>query len=197
MRRLIYFIPVWVFMFLITIPFHILGFVMIPLACIFKAYRLTENRDDKHPKYYDGHRYNFTWKIMWPWDNYLDGIANRNYYESRFERYSYLDMIVTTFVWSAVRNPFNNLDKWLSPKYDFTKLKHIGSERYNYKYPKPCWYLIWQGPYGGYYHSFNLFGKHRYIKLGYKLRPYPGEAHIPESQIDGVGMTFRIIPKEV
>lgn len=169
---------------------------MIPLACACKAYKRTGENEGK-PK--DGATYNFTWFFMWFWDNYTsDGIACRNYYESKFKKYGYLDMIVTTFVWSAVRNPINNLKRALSPKYDFDKLKHVGKPYgYNYKNAVPCRYLIWQDVYGGFYWSFKLFGKHRYIKIGYKLRPYVYESQIPESQKEGVGMTFRIIPKTI
>lgn len=209
MWRLIYFIPIWDLVFIITFPMHLLGFVMIPLACICKAYFKSSDNEDK-PK--DGATYHFTWPFMWPWDNDTsDGIACRNYYQSSFKKYGYLDMIVTTFMWSAIRNPINNLKRLLSPKYDFSKLKHVGGppftifddgkkhvfRAYQYKANFPCWYLIWQGPFAGFYWSFKLLGKHRYIKIGYKLRTYESESEIPNSQKDGVGFTFRIIPKEL
>lgn len=192
MWRLIYFIPVWILVFLISFPFHLLGLIIIPLACIFKAYKKV---DDNLEKPADGAIYIFTWWFMWPWNNTHDGIACRNYYESSFERYGYLDMIITVFVWSALRNPINNLEKLLSPKYDFEKLRCIGSVSFGYKRLIPCWYLIWQGPFGGFYKSFMIKGVHRYVLVGYKLRNYQTESSIPISQKDGVGMTFRLFKK--
>jgi hypothetical protein len=172
-----------------------LGLFIIPLVCIFKGYKKT---DDNILKPDDGATYHFTSKLMWPWDNNTsDGIACRNYYQSPFTKYGYLDMIVTTFVWCAIRNPINNFKRLFSPKYNFDKLSHFGSKLYSYKLPIPCWYLIWQGPFGGFYKSFMLFGQHKYIMIGYKFRPYNNQSDVPESQLEGVGMTFRIIPKKV
>ena len=196
MIRLTYFIPVWIMVFVITIPFYLLGLLLIPLACVLKAYKKTSDNLDKPD---DGATYHFTSKIMWPWDNSTsDGIACRNYYQSSFVKYGYLDMIVTAFVWSALRNPINNISKLLSPKYNFKTLSSIGSrEGYGYKLNRPCWYLVWQGIFGGVYASFNINGKHKFIMAGYKLRPTYTKKYIPESQLNGVGMTFRLIPKEV
>lgn len=195
MWRLIYFIPVWIFIVLITIIPHLLGFILIPLACLCKAY---EKASDNLEKPNDGATYHFTWFFMWPWDNDTsDGIACRNYYESPFKKYGYLDMIVTTFAWSAIRNPINNLKRLLSPKYNFNKLDWIGSSLAQYKANYLSWYLIWQGPFAGFYKSFNFFGKHKYIKIGFKFRPYSNQSKIPENQKNGVGITFRIIPKKV
>lgn len=193
--RVVLFSLVWIASLIVTIPFHLLGFIIIPFACIFKAYKKT---DDNSSKQKDGATYHFTWFFMWFWDNESsDGIACRNYYESSFEKYGYLDMIVTTFVWSAMRNPINNWKRFISPKYDFNKLTHYGSSAYSYKAPFACWYLIWQDAFGGFYWSFHLFGKLRYIKIGYKFRPYAHDFQIPESQKNGVGSTFRIIPKTI
>ena len=193
--RLIYFVLVWIVILILTLPLHLLGFIVIPLACLLKDYVRT---NDNLSKPNDGAEYHFTSKFMWPWDNDTsDGIACRNYYQSSYKKYGYLDMIITTFVWSAIRNPINNWKRLLSPKYDFNKLKHIGSKEYNYKLNKPCQYLIWSGPFAGFYKSFMLYGEHRYIMIGYKLRPYKSDSEIPESQLNGTGMTFRIIPKKV
>lgn len=195
MWRLIYFIPVWFGVFLVSTPFYILGFILIPLACLFKAY---EKASDNLDKPNDGATYHFTWFFMWPWDNYTtDGIACRNYYTSPFKPYSYFDMLFTVFVWSAYRNPINNLERLISPRYNFNKLQWIGSKLAMYKADYHCWYLIWQGPFAGYYKSFTIFGKLYYIKIGYKFRTYKDAASIPESQVDGVGFTFRIIPKAI
>lgn len=197
--RLIYFFIMWFLIVVVTIIPHILGFILIPIACIFKAYVKTIDVSEKPKnKEKDGSTYHFTWALMMPWDNETDdGICCRNYYKSPFKQYGYLDMIVTTFMWSAVRNPINNFKRWISPKYNFNKLKHIGSKNYGYKVSYPCWYLIWQGPFAGYYKSLNLFGKFMYIKIGFKFRPYKDHYHVPESQKNGVGITFRIIPKVI
>lgn len=156
-----------VFVFL---PLTILGWIMVPLAAAFKAYKITELRPPGHPKQPDGHKYNFTWRIMFLWDNWEDGIANRNY--KQFD-----SMFMQIVYWSCVRNPVNNLRiaPYLSCKInpDMIQYKGTFSETYiqRYKERSPHWFYCEHGLYSCIFWQFYLNGQLRRLWLGWKLLP--------------------------
>lgn len=187
MWRLIYAIPSWIlFEILIDIPLMIIGLIVIPIAAGCKAY---EGHIEK-----DLIIYHFTWKFMWLWDNYEDGIANNSYsnYKSMFWR------IVS---WSAIRNSTNNLRlvPWLSVQIDPKKVCFFGSfinwndTKYSYSEEKdlinkydtkiPQWFFCWQGFYSCFYWQF---GNLRRFWIGWKI--YPTDIYgVTEYRKNGAG----------
>lgn len=167
-----------IFIFLVFIPLLIIGWVMVPLAAICRAYEKTDDNLDKPA---DGPIYQFTWPIMFVWGNYEDGIANRNY--KQFD-----SMFMQIVYWSCIRNPVNNLRVMpiLSCKIEPKRVEFIGSfghlhgnsmsknltetiKSYDTKIPQ--WFFAWHGLYSNFYWQFNLFGKLRRIWVGWKIYP--------------------------
>lgn len=146
----------------------VLGFILIPLAVIFKAYKMTEERHKGHPKSTDGHKYNWTWKFMAPWDNHTDGIAC---YGERKVGPLWLQIIY----WSAFRNPANGLRlMWpLAFVVKPEKVKFIGTERSleTYKNKTPHWFFCWHGLYSCYFVQFFISKKLYRIWIGWKILP--------------------------
>jgi len=176
--RILYGIPIWIIMLPVKPVFILLGYVMIPIATLCRAYEMTEARPPGHPKHYDGDKYNFTWKIMKPWDNWSDGIANRNYFQ-------YDSFFWQVFRWSAVRNSANGLREMplVSLKIKAFKVKYVGSLGLPkvsdnivtypaYKGRFPHWYFCWHGPYTCFLWQFKLSENHmRRLWIGFKMKP--------------------------
>jgi hypothetical protein len=184
MWRLIYAIPSWILFECISIPLMLLGWIVVPVAAICGAYVKT---DDNLAKPNDGPIYHFTWKWMYIWDNWEDGIANQNYkkFDSMFMRIVY---------WSCLRNPTNNLRTvpYISCKIDMEGIGFFGSfwdyepddratelqlhapfieavKKYDTKIPQ--WFFAWQGLYSNFYWQFMLNGKLRRFWIGWKIYP--------------------------
>jgi hypothetical protein len=166
------------FQFLIFIPLVLIGWIIVPIAAICRAYKVTDFNESKPA---DGPILHFTWPFMHVWDNYEDGIANRNYRQFK-----------TTFMqivyWSCLRNPVNNLRtvKYLSFDIDTSKVNFIGSfsslEK-GHRFPVsqevfhiltmkyftnvPQWFFCWHGLYSCFYWQ----GKSREFLVGWKVYP--------------------------
>lgn len=171
MWRLIYAVPIWIIASPVKLIFILLGFITVPLACLFKAYVMTEERGPDHPKRYDGDKYNFTWGWMKPWDNFEDGIANKNYKQFK-------SLTLQIIYWSCWRNPANGLRQWqpYSVLIEPPKIGFIGSlpiERFQeYKGRFPHWYFCWHGPYTCFFWQFMMKENHmRRLWIGWKLKP--------------------------
>lgn len=177
MWRLAFLLPLGLIAGTIKIITVLLGFIVIPIATLSRAYSMTEARPPGHPKHYDGDKYNWTWKWMKPWDNWSDGIANRNY--KQFD-----SMFMQIMYWSAFRNPANGLREMpiTSVKIKPIKIDYKGSlgrhsvEENTFKFPNykgrfAHWYVCWHGIYSCVFWQFHLFGKLRRLWIGYKLKP--------------------------
>lgn len=196
MWRLVYGVPLWLVAGFIKLVVVILGYVVVPIAALLKMYEMTEARPLGHPKHYDGDKYN--WKYWWlkPWDNFDDGIANRNYkqFDSMFWQIVY---------WSCFRNPANGLRempitsvrvKPLQINY-ITDLEDIRES----KARQPHWFFCWQGLYMCYFNQYyNDDGELKRIWLGYKLIPRDKMGISPDDyRYRGAVMTFQFKRIEV
>jgi len=181
------------FQFLVFIPLMLIGWVIVPIAALCEAYKMTDPNTAK-PK--DGQIYHFTWGFMHVWDNYEDGIANRNY--KQFD-----SMFMQIVYWSCLRNPVNNLRiiPYLSFQIDTSKVNFIGSfssfddghkfpatsdsfnsQTLRYHSDTPHWFFCWHGPYSCFYWS----GKTREFLCGWKV--YPKDIYgVTSHRKNGVG----------
>ena len=88
-------IPTWILFLLFRTFMILLGWILIPIAVLFRAYEAYEGRDGVGtPRT----QYRFTWSFMYPWDNNEDGIANDTYYRAP-------NLGLQIIYWSCVRNP--------------------------------------------------------------------------------------------
>jgi hypothetical protein len=171
MWRLIFFVPSWFLFFLfIRIPLIILGYITVPLALLFQAYRLEKS------KYNGQFIYVFTWDWMLPWQNQENGFYYNGYFDHGF--------ILTSLRWTLIRNPVNGLRevKYLSCLIDPKRVRFMGTfgdsdqkylpkeEVMKYDTKVPHWFLCWHGLYSCIYWQVNIFGLRR-LWIGWKIRP--------------------------
>lgn len=175
----------WFAMSIITAILFIAGLILVPIAAICKAYKMTDLNLSK-PN--DGPIYHFTWPIMFLWDNWEDGIANQNYkkFKSQFMR---------IFYWSCIRNPVNNLRivLYLSCKIKPAKVKFVGSLKTITLYDSPIkqWFYAWCGIYSTFYWQFNLLNKRYRFWVGWKIYPTDRYGVTPYRQ-PGAGFTLQL-----
>lgn len=170
MLRFIYAPFVWMTFFFLRLVFILLGWVMVPIAAMLGAYHMTDPNIDKPA---DGPIYHFKWWIMGPWDNFEDGIANRNYkkFDSMFMRIVY---------WSCLRNPTGGLRTMpyytckIDPKrigYD-TDLLRVSESKDKF----PHFFFCWQGFYTCFFWQFiTPWGNLRRLWIGHKIIPRDSE----------------------
>lgn len=176
MWKLLLALPSWILYLILDSIFYIFGWILVPTAAAFKAYK-KENE-----------LYHFTWPFMFPWDNYGDGIANDTYYKAP-------NMFLQILYWSCVRNPTNNLRivPILSCNIDPSKVDFIGnfgskkqlfalSKLFNqpettkeiinkYDTKVPQWFFAWQGLYSNFYWQFMMRGHLWRFWIGWKIYP--------------------------
>lgn len=159
MIRLIYAIPTWILFTGLYIILILAGWLAVPIAVVFKAYRETVGK------------HHFTWPIMYIWDNYEDGIAAGRQYKD------YGALWKQIIYWSCLRNPVNNLRivPILSCQIEPSKVRFVGSftgqDIYKYDTKIPHWFFAWQGLYSNLYIHFMLGGKLRRLWIGWKIFP--------------------------
>jgi hypothetical protein len=152
----------------------IIGWILVPIAATFKAYKKVHEPDGWGvPK----DKYHFTWMLLWPWDNWEDGIADisLDQEDSLWWRIVY---------WSCIRNPVNNLRlvPFLSVKIKPEKVNWVGSygngnfintpaETRSYDTKTKQWFFCWHGFYSNFYWQFNLFGQLMRFWIGWKILP--------------------------
>jgi hypothetical protein len=169
----------------------VLGWLVVPIAAAFKAYKITPSIRDGRPVL------NWTWPIMYVYGNLEDGIENGEYYGIK-------NKFIQIVYWTCLRNPVNNLRyiPVLSVKVKKDKVKYFGSfdrpedlEKYDTNIPQ--WFFAWQGLYSNVFVHFNLFGELRRFWLGWKL--YPDDAHfeLPPTSYRYHGAGFAIQFKRV
>lgn len=177
MWRLIYAIPSWILFLLVRTLFIILGWVLIPIAVICRAYAIIGVTN------HGGDKWGFTWKFMDAlYGNKEDGIAEGWQYWDTGAVWSQI------IYWSAARNPTAGF-RWtpfLSCKIDPTKVRFRGSfggsdtpmsqlmqmgfEKYDTKVPH--WFFAWHGLYSNYYYQFKAFNRLWRFWIGWKIQPH-------------------------
>lgn len=168
MWRLIYSIPTWILFIILLLILIAVGWILIPIAALCKAYAPEDTTSDDP-------NYHFTWPFMYLWDNYEDGIANNNYSH-------YTNMFMRIVSWSANRNPVNNLRvvPILTCMIDPDRVGFVGSfgddsapkdiiDLYDTHIPQ--WFFCWQGLYTDFYWQFNLNGHLYRFWIGWKIYP--------------------------
>jgi hypothetical protein len=184
-------IIIWPTFFIFRLVVILLGYIMVPIALLFKAYYTTRNK-------YGGNNgdpiYLFYWRIMEPWQNYSDGFYCTTYYDYGF--------FWTSVHWSCVRNPASGL-RWLpyyTCKINPEKLRYIGTyskaEILKYKNKKePHYWVCWQGPYLSILWQFYIFGQLRRLWIGHKLDPRDVFGLLPDDyRVDGAAFTSQFKP---
>lgn len=192
MIRLIFHIPINLILLIINVFFIIFGWIVIPLALLFKAY------DYRKSKYWDYEILDWTWPFMKVYSNEEDGLDNQNrgYYGIKKEWPLWRKIIA----FSLIRNPASGL-RWIpyvSCMIDPKKVDFIGNYKeamdYDQKPPRAEWFYCWCGLYSCIWIQF------KFRKSMYRL--WIGQAVYP-SDIFGVteyrkyGAGFKIQLKRI
>jgi hypothetical protein len=160
----------WPLFALVQIPLYILGWILVPIAAALKAHTKTpvDGLDGNGQPRVD---YHFTWKFMYVWDNWEDGIcAGRQYLDLPGE---FLQIVY----WSCVRNPINNtrVAPILSCTIDPKRVKYIGSRGWPQEYDKkPAsseYFYAWCGVYANLWWQFKVRGSVYRLWIGHKIMP--------------------------
>lgn len=165
------YIPLFALSWLLFLVFRtimiVLGWILIPLAVLSRAYEPYEGMDGiGYPRL----QYRFTWNLMYPWDNQEDGIANDTYWKAP-------NLPLQIIYWSAIRNPANNLRyiPYISLKIEPNKVKWIGSHTnpniYDLKPPSEEWFIASCGPYSCWWWQFKLHKNIWRLWIGWKILP--------------------------
>lgn len=142
---------------------------------------------ERGSKYYrDEKGYPFwilAWKPKWAWlwGNEEDGIGGPQWWDDRVSG----DLTKQVFLWSAWRNPVNNLRyvPVLHPKPDVKRIKWIGNSLDCHEslkarredglgYGKPFWLYAWQNAYAQFWIIWPLTkDRHFRLRIGWKVLP--------------------------
>lgn len=174
MNRLIYHIPIIVLAFLVRIIFIIIGWIVVPIAALSKAYVMTNGYDGAgNPRPI----FHFTWDFMFPWDNIEDGIACDTYFKHK-------SMFLQIIHWSCIRNPANNLRSvpYLSCKIDPKRVRWIGGPHkdpmlYDLKPPKQEWFYAYQGPYASLWWQYRSRFSYKIVRIWTGWAIYPSDVN--------------------
>jgi hypothetical protein len=173
MTKFIWFPISWVLFLLLRTFLIALGYIMVPIGVLFKAYEVRKS------KYYDRTLLQFTWPILYLWNNFEEGIGH--YGNPKWPLWV---RILYSEVW---RNPANGLRfvPVLSLKIDPDKIEFIGSfgssndhlstetlKAYDAD-SADFWSLTWHGLYSNIRWQGSLFGKRFRFWCGWKA--YPGD----------------------
>lgn len=164
----------WPFMVILGLILYILG---LPICALF-AYSedWIESTNYLHPD-----RVIKVWRTDWAWlwSNEEDGVTGHPGFQEKYVKWPRWG----AFVWSALRNPSNNLRfvKGLSLKIEPRLVQYVGNDLdppkrlpLNEQPPKGNvrWSFTWQGPYAGWVYRKQLTAdRHFQIRLGWKLLP--------------------------
>lgn len=142
----------WVLDFIIGIPMYLLGLVVIPIALSNHWVAARES------KVYKG-KIDIQWTPRWmfPWSNEEDGVfGSTKYITEAYKKGWHAN--TAAFVWSALRNPVNNL-RYVKPfgvKIDRARVHYFGNAEFS-PYDDAqlslkrsvLWSYTWQGLYAG------------------------------------------------
>lgn len=144
--RILLSVPVWlVRIILIFLPLAILGFIVIPLAICAGSYRMRLSH------YFTREVLQFPWWASL-WSNAEDGVDGlrggdpaQTWWAEKTKGWPTAKRI---FIWSALRNPVNNLRyvPLLTPKFRPSRIYSIGLD-HEMQDGEGGWYFAWQGIY--------------------------------------------------
>lgn len=195
MRFIHCFVSWFILMLLVRIPLILIGYIVVPVAVLAKAYR------QEVSKYNGREIYNFTWKWMLPWNNPEDGIYCTTYFDYGF--------VFTTLMWTLVRNPVNGLREvpFISCKVRPSQIEFKGTfgrrhgnkqtiqivdKIFSYDTKVPHWFLCWQGWHSCFYWQFMLFGKLIRLWIG-TAKLYPTDIYgVTNYRKYGAGMVSQL-----
>lgn len=162
---------------LILTPLMVLGWILVPLAVLLRAYEPTGEQCNQLGIIY--YKYRFTW----PW---LDAIYG-NWEDGCCAGWQYkiFGSIGRQIIyWSCARNPVNNLRivPYLSCKIDPAQVRFVGSygncdgtgvtaSVLHYDTGTPQWFFAWHGLYSNFYWQFKAFGVLKRVWVGWKVMP--------------------------
>lgn len=177
-RILISIVP-WALMFTLTTFLIMVGWVIIPIAAVCRAFESSRsNRDGREIVKWSA-------PLIWLWGNDEDGVLGGRQYKD------FKSDILQAIYWTALRNPVNNLRfvPKLSCKINPMKVRFEGTFASDYERGDirvdptelkirikmhdtkvPHWFFAWQGIYSNFYWQFNLFGLRRFW-IGWKIYP--------------------------
>jgi hypothetical protein len=145
----------------------LIGHIFIPMLLAFGAYE--KKYSERFQKYYIGFP-----SLFWLWSNEEDGVLGSTEYKARYPKWS---EFLRGWVWSAIRNPVNNLRfvKYLSCKIDPNKINFqgdLGQDPRLYENRQAAYsYFCWHGIYTSYRKQYVKAGKLNEFWIGWKLWP--------------------------
>ena len=170
MYRLVWAIPMWIGFLALRTTLILLGWLLVPVAVLCGAHEKTFD-SNKERKGEDPDVYHFTWRLMWLWDNWEDGIANTTYWTAP-------NFLIQTLYWSCLRNPVNNMRRvpLFTVRIDPARVEWVGTrkppEHFDRKPPEVEWFFCWHGIHSNLWVQFPMFGSVWRAWLGWKIFPY-------------------------
>ena len=181
----------WPLVILLQIPAYLLGWILVPIATALKAYTVTQRLGQLDGNGEPRIDYHFTWRFMFLWDNWEDGIcAGRQYLNLP-------GVFLQTVYWSCMRNPINNMriTPYISCKIEPIKVQFKGSQnsalKYDLRPATPEWYYAWCGPYSNVWWQFKMGGSIWRLWIGHKIMPKDSLGLVSEYRKKGAGFAFQ------
>lgn len=136
----------------------LLGMILVPIASLAGAWY---ERPSQIPNYKSDNILAWKWKFMWPWGNEEDGVTGAKWYRDLHSDWSPVKQAI---MWSAFRNPFNNMRfvKGLNPVITPTMIQSVSGDSWDY---------TWQGVFSGFRWFPQFKGNTYRFWLGWKLKP--------------------------
>lgn len=184
----------WVPFIILRIILILIGWIVVPIAAACEAYVVSfdaeKSRKGENPMVL-----HFTWKWLFLWDNWEDGIANETYWKAP-------NTFLQIIYWSCRRNPVNNLRRvpYLSLKINPLHVRYWGSfgsaagvsDLYD-KDDLSFWYYCWHGVYSNFRVHFKLFKWRFRFWIGFKI--YPGDINgVTDHRKNSAGFANQLKP---
>ena len=178
----------WIFFLGLRTLVILMGWIVVPFAAACGAYEKSYD-EEKAKKKENPDVYHFTWRWMFPWDNFEDGIANDMYWKAP-------GLFIQIVYWSCLRNPANNLRRvpYLSVMIEKKKVRFVGSldprDHAPTDYDKDdltFWYLCWHGLYSNVRIQFKMAGSIWRFWLGWKIYPEDSVLDVGGHRVGGAG----------
>jgi hypothetical protein len=159
-------ILLWLIYIVLDLVLIVVGMPLVAIAAYLRKFGVRWST-----QYKDRVIQGWTWRWMWLWGNEEDGVTGPVWY---FERTPTWSSFKRTFMWSAVRNPVNNLRfvPLLNPLVVAAKVNYRGNTRDVNEAGKLLpdrfwWSYTWQDIYSGLRVSYKGWA----LYLGYKITP--------------------------
>ena len=162
----------WPIMWALSAVLWVIGLPVCAWLAYTRNWRLTRS-------YRNPDRFIAVWRPRWAWvwSNNEDGVTGHPGWQDRYASSDRLG----TFIWSALRNPSNNLRfvPFLSLVIDPSRIGYVGNDddppKRLEEYPPVGdvkWSFVWQLPYAGFVYRRQLTAtRHFQVRLGWKLLP--------------------------